>query len=949
MPHPLLIAARIVPYGGGRAQAPVAADDIGLNLVAGTTASFNILANDQRVDDADVTLGTLTGPIVTAPPNEPKMNGPQLQVTATSGTGAWSQAYQVATTFGVSSAVASGTVQPAPTSASIVYQWELNDGFLNAQIPATGGISGSVTGSVAFGQPTIPTSATGKGVAMNGSGHIEIPDPGSVAVPGVFQKAAFGVSFYAQVGALATVGTASQLVHKDATFQLGGLAIEYSNVSGVNRLDPYLRDANGVARRFAAPVGTERNLGINQSFLVAFTCDPALAAGSRCKLYLRRQGEAATVLDTPVATSLTDESAIIGLVQNAVDWVLGAYNASTGGMTGALQRVMFWDGAPSPTQLKALTPPTNNITITYPQAVPAPVPGTFSLTLTSAADFATIDPTQSPSLNAGSATVTIVSETVTPGDVSIPSGTHTIRVDRPAGNTAAGSGAITYRLTNPDTQTATGTINVTVQAKSTGTSYTPRTFVTTSNPAVNHTGLTARPTFTPSDPMLTSFTDPMAGGSASGIRIVRVGGSLGETVYTWRDNTQRDAGCVFPKRALTPENLGTTHKVWNADSTLLMIDKRFSSSTGEPTNGCSSYLVDVTGQYLGNTKAWRIIRASTKHAVGDAVPGADWWAWDPQDPLRAYAWGSDGRVYEWFPVGTATETVGRVREIWGPGPAGYTSFLSSGHRPHILSQNGLYVMMGCKNPSGYWGGLRRNLSNGSWGSFCSSLTAKPHIPLWADDEDQLFKDTPGRAAGGLSSLGTYTMFVSLNQFCFLNAATGAYVGDTQTDFGHHDWAMVDGVEYCTGPKNGYRMWRLAASNDAPNKGSFPVENPSHATCRNIKDLIETYHPGTGLGGSSSGLRYAIFSRSRGFDGDPPSIMGIRLGANDFNVVRYICNHRSERGSDTSAEAHPTVSPNGRYVAFNSNWRYANSSLSTQCHAYVAILPDAWYSPNNNGS
>ena len=647
-----------------------------------------------------------------------------------------------------------------------------------------------------------------------------------------------------------------------------------------------------------------------------------------------------------------------GLVQNAVDWVLGAYNASTGGMTGALQRLMFWDGAPSLAQLNALTPPTNNITITYPQAVPAPVPGTFSLTLTSAADFATIDPTQSPSLNAGSATVTIVSETVTPGDVSIPSGTHTIRVDRPAGNTAAGSGAITYRLTNPDTQTATGTINVTVQAKSTGTSYTPVAFVTISNPAVSHSGITARPTFTPSDPLQTSFIDPMSlTGIGPGTRIVRLGGSNGETVFTWRDNTKRDAGCVFPARALVPENLGNTNKVWNADGTLLMIDRRFSSGTAgvEPANGCESYLVDVNGQYLGNTVDWRIIRAAASNAVGDAVPGSDWWAWDPLNPLRAYAFGSDGRVYEWFPVGTATETVGRVREIWGPGPAGYSNFLGSGHRPHkvIATPGGtVYVMMGCQNPSDIRGGLRRNLITGAWGSFCSCLTARPHIPNWAgiDADDDSFKTTPGRCADGLSSLGTYTMFSSQDQFCFLNAATGAYVGDTPTNFGHHDWAMVDGVEYCTGPKpSGYRMWRLAASNDAPNKGSFPADNPSHASCRNILDLIETYHPGSGLGGSSSGLRYAVFSRSRGFNGDPPSIMGVRLGANDFNVVRYICNHRSERGSDTAAEEHCTVSPNGRYVAFNSNWRYANSSLNTHVHAYVAIIPDGWYSPNNNGS
>ena len=42
-------------------------------------------------------------------------------------------------------------------------------------------------------------------------------------------------------------------------------------------------------------------------------------------------------------------------------------------MTGALQRVMFWSGVPTITQLNALPVPQTNITIVYPVAPQTPV------------------------------------------------------------------------------------------------------------------------------------------------------------------------------------------------------------------------------------------------------------------------------------------------------------------------------------------------------------------------------------------------------------------------------------------------------------------------------------------------------------------------------------------------------------------------------------------------
>ena len=269
------------------------------------------MANDQRVggESDRAAIGGPTAPITA----RSIISNDTLRVTAgtVASNTAWSQTYEVETVFGISQAVASGTVQAAPTTASIVAQWEPNDGFVTDDI---GNLDGTYQGSVAFNQPTIPatpTGTTGHGVAMNGNGHIEIPDPGRSGSPSIFQQRAFGISFYAQVGSLATIGTPSQLVHKDTAVQAGGLAIEYVNVSGINRLDPYMRDASSTIRRFAAPSpATARDLGLNQSFLVTFTYEPTPATGGKCKLYLRRRLEGGNTL---VGDEVANESQITGV------------------------------------------------------------------------------------------------------------------------------------------------------------------------------------------------------------------------------------------------------------------------------------------------------------------------------------------------------------------------------------------------------------------------------------------------------------------------------------------------------------------------------------------------------------------------------------------------------------------------------------------------------------
>ena len=486
----LLRAARIVPYGGGRAQGPLAVNDTGLNLSSGQTTDFNILFNDQRFgENPQLTLvGAPTGPIssISITAND------LLRVTASTGSGAWSQTYRIETAFGFSQAVASGTVQAVVTTASIVGQWELNNGFLT---PTVGSIAGSVVNQVQFAQPTIP-SGGGGGVAMtNGLGHILIPDPGTTGAPGVFQKQAFGISIYAQVGALAAAGGAAttaftdgsnwsdgsawtdsgtsgggpplQLVHKDVGQPPGGIAIEYANFGGVNRLDPYMRDASDTVRRFNPPVGTERNLSLNGACLVTFTYEPNPTTGGKCKFYLRKIG-GSNVL---IGDGLTDESGITqGLLLNFADLVLGTYQGTVGAMTGALQRLVFWSGAPTKPQLDTLlAAPANNITISYPQVAQPPVAGDFtSRNIAATSNSFTLDPTLAPSTNAGSAVVSIVSVVPT-GKVTATVSTadnQTVTVARITGQT--GTYTVNYRLTVAGLPTDDGVISGTVSAVVTG-------------------------------------------------------------------------------------------------------------------------------------------------------------------------------------------------------------------------------------------------------------------------------------------------------------------------------------------------------------------------------------------------------------------------------------------------------------------------------------------------
>jgi hypothetical protein len=469
----------------------------------------------------------------------------------------------------------------------------------------------------------------------------------------------------------------------------------------------------------------------------------------------------------------------------------------------------------------------------------------------------------------------------------------------------------------------------TITGRTTG-SYTPFPFVTISNPAVDHTGVTDRPGYSPTDPRGASVIDPM-----SGIELFRVGGDLGATVFL---NGTQNSGLKFPRKLMT-ENLGIMQKVWNADSTLLMVDRYFSRS-GDPSNPCTSYIVDVTGAYSNGP--WRIIRASNKGGLGDGV--GSFWVWDPNNPLRAYVFRDNGSVDEWWPVGGAGHSVGEVNNLFGS-VSGYSNWATSTRARAHTSQDGRYVMTGCRRTSdGVYGGRRRDLMTGALGPFVSAADAAAHIPFWMTNPSIVTSDSD-TCANGISSSGQYTLFSSNQDYAFFDATTGGFVSAIGGGFGHPDWVRVDGTDYITGPTgSGYRMYDIAAG-AAVLKSSSPGVNPSHATCRNLTDLFETYG---GAGGSTTGNRYAVYVRSNSQSGHPPAILGVRLGTNDVDQIRYLCNHRSHK-TDNSNECHAVVSFNGRYLAFNSNWQQANALLSDDVHPYVVSVPDAWYSPNNDGS
>ena len=937
MPNPLLIAARISPYRRAPLNAPHAVDDTGLDLPSGSTASFNILANDQRVDDASLTpVGGPTAPITAA-----SIVNDRLQVTA--GTVAsptpWSQAYQVQTVFGISTAVASGTVQPTLSSASIVYQWELNDVSLSAQIPATGGIQGSVEptgGLVAFGQPTIPTGGTG-GVAVNGQGYLTIDDPGISGTPGVFQQQAWGVSIYAQIGALTGAPTTNgQIVQKDRPGVPGGWALEYrlSTGGGVNRLDPYVKNDGAIARRFSTSNGIA-DLALNDAFLVTLTFNPTPVSGPKCSVYLWRSGETATKNTLLTPTGAVDETSMSqGMLDNFQHINLGAYSESSGLMTGALQRLIIWAGAPTKTQLDLLPAP-NDITITYPTALPAPVAGAFTgRDITVGQTSISLDVRQPPSLNADTGGVTVAVGTVTgPVTAAVNPTTQLVTITK---TTQTGGYSVAYTLTNSAGQQSSNAISGTVVATSTTVAFNFRT----SRPSDNHTGFTNGLVYNPSDPMSESVTDPM-----SDIDMFRLTGPRNSTVFRLGNiNT----GLVFPKKLVT-ENLPDTNKVWNADGSLVMIDKT-GGTENDPSNAAYAILLDVYAT-RGASKRWQVLRAGTSNAFGEGANKwtGGWWFWSATDPYLAYGLANNGSMWRWWPIGTpnGSRTQGETEQLHGA-LTGFSEFTSHGARPpKTNASNGRYCTVGCfQNSSGLPGGFRIDLQSGNG-------THTNFIP--SSDLDTSPIDDGNRGLCSISTNGQYAWFTGRivssgggTSLTFFDVVTGNQVGNrTPTSYGHMDFLEMNNKQYLSsGTTNGdgVVLWDVVASTK---RTVFDIYTGSHHTsARNVLDTFERHGQMSGATGTGTqGVRYLTYSHY----GSPHGIWAISIAPGNLNVYRFIGNHRSAKTENLN-EAHWTVSPPGNQWIGNSNMKDANAGfdsglISTYC---FEIEMEKWQNPNNDG-
>jgi hypothetical protein len=454
-------------------------------------------------------------------------------------------------------------------------------------------------------------------------------------------------------------------------------------------------------------------------------------------------------------------------------------------------------------------------------------------------------------------------------------------------------------------------------------------FVTILAPTVSHAGVANRPGYSPTDPRSASIIDPM-----SGIEIVRLTGNFGTSVLI--DGTT-PSGLAFP-HSLRPDNSGTPGRVWNADGSMLFFDQSRTLS-GDPGNAARSILIDMDGSRTG--APGRIIRAGSSPALGQGH--SVWWFWDPLNPARAYVQADNGAMYEWWPVGEQGHAQDELNQLYG-GPAGFNQFRTG--RAHLVhcSWDGQYFIQNCRRTSdGRRGGIRLNLLTGERNPFVVS----PHTQN--DDQD--------RTAQGTSALGRYSKFTFSNQQIVRDMVTGQIMFNTSDinlpvdNFSHSDWTAINGREYLVAPVGGQGIYMVDILTGTPTRiSSFSTGNPNHMSNRNTADLAETYGQ---VGSVTSGQRYGFLIRSNGTN--ERGIRAFRMDPNGpENMTRYICNHRCER-TDASysnlneSEAHCQPSPDGRKVAFPSNWRIPGVVTDYDIHGYIALIPDAWWSQNHNGS
>lgn len=471
-------------------------------------------------------------------------------------------------------------------------------------------------------------------------------------------------------------------------------------------------------------------------------------------------------------------------------------------------------------------------------------------------------------------------------------------------------------------------------ARSGTTTYTPFPFVTISNPSVSHSGISSLPTFNAANPRAASFTDPMGG-----LEVFRVTGDNGDPVLI---NGSTASGVTWTNRGPLPANNPKTADVWNGDATLMYFQE-FKDRSGN-VGTARSVLFDVDASH-GNSVPWTPLRAASSGGLGDG-PGVIVW-WDLFNPLRMYWVAADG-LYEWWPIGGSGNSVGQTNKLlnW---PSGYGSF-TGGRYTQQASQDGRYYVAKCKrNSDSLWGGILVDLIDLTLEGFVG-CTPSPPFPTPDPGESN-------HRLGGTSGSGLYGWYDRQGKFVdYQHMITGAWVTDEQALMGgnmmtHQDHALIDGVDYVcghgtyNGGQTGFWLWDIA-NGGGRRVSSYPAGG-NHTGCRSWRDTFETY--GGAGSGSSTGNRYLMNCRYSSNSGHPRGILAVRCGVNDFNQIRYLCNHRSLQEGDNTAECHPNASPAWEYVCFNSNWKEPGVKTSGDVHGYVCIIPDAFRSPNNDGS
>jgi hypothetical protein len=804
--------------------------------------------------------------------------------------------------FNVVSASGSG---PPPSSVTPLSLWEMGE---------TGTVFADTRGLSPLGLSLGSIGPGGAPLLTGGDGSVSVQNSLMLASHAtVWAASSYWITVFCQPRSAPANNANRIILFKDSGSPPGGVSIEQYDDSSLLRA--YIRNATGGAGT-AIWIGAQTGQGaltLNVGHRIDLTFD-----GTTARLYLDHV-EVASSIDAGLR-GLQDNISPLEVTSRNVGGVI------TAPFDGMIGRIELQSGAPSAATIEAAAAAR---TISDPGA-----PGGITMLdipLGNVAPSTTIDidpADYATGLGGGSRNLTEVSDAAARMSfLNDNTATATIRITTPAAPTNAVNESARATISEDGGPASNEFI---ISWTRPGTSVTTHPFQTALYPSVTHSGVGSRPSYNASNPFSAAIICPMSKkDNEGGIQIVRLTGNVGTT-------SGLPGGLAWP-HMLRPENTGSTSRAWNADSSLFFMDQSRSVS-GDPTNSARSVLLDMTGT-RGASAPGKVLKAASSEALGQGF--SIYWFWDPLNPLRAYVLRSNGAIDEWWPIGGDGHATNEVNNVWGA-VSGYGSFKDVRAHSIHCSFNGQYYAQHCKrNSDGRWGVRRRNLLTGALDAFVPAPSAfDPY-------------ETP---LTGTSALGRYTKFEKGVTIRVYDAVTGAemFNGDNiglPGNLSHTDWTVVNGREYLVGPVSSAGIYMVDILTGVEKRiSNFDSGNPCHMSCRNYLDLAETHGQ---VGGVVTGQRYGFVVKSNG-----STTQGIRAFRMDpggaENVLRYICNHRSVRTDDSysnanESECHIQPSPNGRMVAFPSNWRVPGQMGSDyDVHGYVAIIPAGWSNANNSG-